>query len=216
MIRSVDFCSQKAAEALPGLPKQPGLAVISIATPGALEPRLASFDHVLMLEFHDVEDDAEPWVVFDASHAKAVVGFVDQLHGIGQPVDVIVHCKAGISRSAAIALFVESVSGCVFARRKFAGFANRLVIRELEALTGKTVSVPRALTRREEFTVRVLRDFEGGLTLVTAESTRTGDMHQIEGPIADESALIGHAIEKVAGFKEPPPASHVQDWDFSL
>jgi hypothetical protein len=115
-----------------------------------------------------------------------------------------------------VALFVESVSQCVFPRRRFAGFANRLVTRTLEAASGKAVPVPRALTRREEFSVRVLRDFEGGLTLVTAESKRNGEVAQVEGPIAEEGALIGRAVEQVAGFKDPPPAGEVQDWDFSL
>lgn len=216
MIRSVDFISQAAAELLPGRPLRSNVAVISIATPGAREPILADFKHLLRMAFHDVEDDAEPWVVFDSQHAKAVIDFVDQLHATDEPMDVIVHCKAGISRSAAVALYIGSVCQCTMARHKFAGFANRLIVRELEAASGKKVLVPRALTRREEFTVRVLRDFEGGLTLVTAESVRNGETHQVEGPIAEEAALIGQAIEQVAGFKEPPPAGQVQDWDFSL
>jgi len=216
MIRSVDFVSQAEAELLPGRPLQTSVAVISIATPGAWEPILADFEHVLRLDFHDVEDDAEPWVVFDSAHSKSVIEFVTMLQAKDKPVDVIVHCKAGISRSAAVALFVETVSQCSFPRKRFAGFANRLVTRTLEAESGKAVAVPRALTRRDEFKVSVLRDFEGGLTLVSAESIRSGETAQIKGPIADEAVLIGQAVEQVAGFKEPPPANQVQDWDDSL
>jgi predicted protein tyrosine phosphatase len=216
LIQSIDFVSQSAAELLPGRPLQTSVAVISISTPGTWEPILADFEHVLKLEFHDVEDYAEPWVVFDRAHAKLVVDFTAMLQAKDEPVDVVVHCKAGISRSAAVALYVEAVSQCAFPRRRFAGFANRLVTRTLEAASGKAVPVPRALTRREEFSVRVLRDFEGGLTLVTAESKRNGEVAQVEGPIAEEGALIGRAVEQVAGFKDPPPAGEVQDWDFSL
>ena len=216
MIRSVDFVSQAEAELLPGRSLQPSVAVISISTPGTWEPILADFEHVLRLHFHDVDDHSDPWVFFDRAHAKSVIDFVAMLQAKDEPVDVVVHCKAGISRSAAVALFVESVSQCVFPRRRFAGFANRLVTRTLEAASGKAVPVPRALTRREEFSVRVLRDYEGGLTLVTVEAVRSGETHQIEGAIADEAALIGRAVEQVAGFKEPPPANQVQDWDFSL
>jgi len=216
VIRSVDFISQAAAELLPGRPLRNDVAVISISTPGAWEPRLADFKHILRMEFHDVEDDEEPWVAFDQQHAKAVIEFVDQLHAADEPMDVIVHCKAGISRSAAVALYIESTSRCEMPRRKFAGFANKLVVRELEALSGRAVAVPRALTRREEFSVRVLRDFDAGLTLVTAESVRNGETFQVEGPISDEASLIGQAIEQVAGFKDPPPANQVQDWDSSL
>ena len=216
MIQSIDFVSQSAAELLPGRPLQTSVAVISISTPGTWEPILADFEHVLKLEFHDVEDYAEPWVVFDRAHAKLVVDFTAMLQAKDEPVDVVVHCKAGISRSAAVALYVETVGQCSFPRKRFAGFANRLVTRALEAASGKAVAVPRALTRREEFSVRVLRDFEGGLTLVTAESKRNGETAHIEGAIADEAVLIGRAVEQVAGFKEPPPANQVQDWDFSL
>lgn len=215
MIRSVDFVSQAEAELLPGRPLQTSVAVISIATPDAWEPILADFAHVLRLEFHDVEDDAKPWVVFDRAHANAIIDFVAMLQAKDEPVDVVVHCKAGISRSAAVSLYVEAVSQCSFPRKRFAGFANRLVTRTLEAASGKAVAVPRALIRREEFTVRVLRDFEGGLTLVTAESKHNGETAQIEGAIADEAILIGRAVEQIAGFKEPPPAGE-QDWDFSL
>lgn len=216
MIRSVDFISQAEAELLPGRPLQTSVAVISIATPGACEPILADFAHVLKMEFHDVEDDIEPWVVFERAHAKAVIDFVAMLQEKDEPVDVVVHCKAGISRSAAVALFVESVSQCAFPRKRFAGFANRLVIRTLEAASEKAVSVPRALTRREEFGVRVLRDFEKGLTRVTVESIRNGETAQVEGLIADEAELIGQAVEQVAGLKDPPPVSQVQDWDDTL
>lgn len=216
MIRSVDFISQAEVELLPGRPLQTSVAVISIATPGTWEPILANFEHVLKLAFHDVEDDAEPWVVFDRAHAKAVIDFVTKMQEKDEPVDVVVHCKAGISRSAAVALYIASVSQCAFPRKRFAGFANRLVVRTLETVSGKAVPVPRALTRREEFGVRVLRDFEKGLTRVTVESIRNGETAQVEGLIADEAVLIGRAVEQVAGFKNPPPVSQVQDWDDTL
>ena len=216
MIRSVDFISQGAAEDMPGLPMQDAVAMISISTPGTWEPHLAPFSEKLVLEFHDVEDHDEPWVVFDNEHAATLVAFVERLLDAEKKWDVVVHCKAGISRSSAVALYIESVSQCEFPRRRFAGFANRLVTKTLEAVSGRSIPVPRALIRREEFSVRVLRDFEGGLTLVTAEAARGGEICQVEGPIANESVLIGQAVEQVAGFKDPPPANQVQDWDFSL
>ncbi len=140
MIRSVDFISQVAAELLPGRPLRSDVAMISILTPGAREPILGDFKHFLRMEFHDVDDDSEPWVVFDAGHAKAVIDFVAQIHASAEPLDVIVHCKAGISRSAAIALYVESVSQCMFLRKEFTFYANRLIIRELEAVSGMQIA----------------------------------------------------------------------------
>jgi predicted phosphodiesterase len=143
MIRSVDFVSQAAAEGLPGLPMQDSVAMISISTPGTWEPDLADFAHVLKLEFHDVEDaDAEPWVVFDRAHAKAVIDFVNKLHDAEEAWDLIVHCKAGISRSAAVALYVADATNCAMPRIRDAWEANRLVLKVLTAESGLEVLLP--------------------------------------------------------------------------
>jgi hypothetical protein len=91
-----------------------------------------------------------------------------------------------------------------------------LVISVLKDASGRQPIPPRALIRRESFSVNVLRDFENGSTLVTAENNRSQERAQIEGPIADEAAIIGQAVVQIAGFQEPPPAHEVQDWDFSL
>ncbi len=133
MIRSVDFVGQGTAE---GTPAQPNVAMISVATPGTWEPILADFEHILRLEFHDVEDDSEPWIPFDSTHAKAVIDFVTQLHSASDPVDLVVHCKAGLSRSPAIALYVATATGCEMPRRRDAMEANLLVLNVLAAATG--------------------------------------------------------------------------------
>ena len=150
MIRSVDFISQAAAEGLPGLPMQDSVAMISISTPGTWEPDLADFAHVLKLEFHDVEDDAEPWVVFDRAHAKSVIDFVAMLQAKVEPVDVVVHCKAGISRSAAVALYVAEASGCEFSRLQEADEANSLVLDVLSKAAGLVLIRPRIRNRIPE------------------------------------------------------------------
>jgi predicted protein tyrosine phosphatase len=134
-IRTVDFVSQGDAE---GMPAQPNVAVISISTPGTWEPMLADFQHILRLEFHDVDDDddAEPWVYFDAEHARQLIDFVERLHSADDSLNLVVHCKAGLSRSPAIAIYVAATTGCEFARRQEAVEANLFVLRVLSAASG--------------------------------------------------------------------------------
>jgi predicted protein tyrosine phosphatase len=133
MIRCVDFVSQGTAE---GMPAEPSVAMISISTPGTWEPMLADFEHILRLEFHDVEDDAEPWVYFDAEHSRQLIDFVERLHSANDSLNLVVHCKAGISRSPAIALYVAAATGCEMPRRQEAGEANLFVLRVLSAASG--------------------------------------------------------------------------------
>ena len=130
---------------------QDSVAMISISTPGTWEPDLATFSHVLKLEFHDVEDgDEEPWVVFDAGHARKVIEIVSRLHGAENAWEVIVHCKAGISRSAAVAIYVAEATGCEFARREEADEANPLVLDVLSKASGLGLIRPRNRNRIPE------------------------------------------------------------------
>jgi 8-oxo-dGTP diphosphatase len=58
---------------------------------------------VLSLRFHDVSDEAsaEPdWVLFDYPHARAIYDFVSEYP---EDMTVVVHCEAGLSRSAGVA-----------------------------------------------------------------------------------------------------------------
>lgn len=147
MIRSVDFVSQSEAELLPVVPLQSDVALISISTPGTWPPILASFLELLSVEFHDVEDYAEPWVVFSNDHAKAIVEFVARIHSAEKEWRCIVHCKAGLSRSAAVAIYVAAAAGCEFARREEADEANLLVLDVLSKASGMMLIRPRNRNR---------------------------------------------------------------------
>ncbi len=142
MILSVDFMSQLEAEMLPGAPLQSDVAMISIATPGAWPPKLKPFLESLPLAFHDVEDHEEPWVVFDDEHARAILEFVARLHGAEKEWRVIVHCKAGISRSAAVAIYVAAATECEIPRRQEAVEANLLVLDVLSRASGLVLIRP--------------------------------------------------------------------------
>ena len=75
--------------------------VISIVSPNEQNPQ---FDCVacLSLKFHDVLERQKGKVAFDSSHANAIVDFVKK----NNKHDVIVHCEAGLSRSAAVVRFL--------------------------------------------------------------------------------------------------------------
>ena len=213
MIRSITFKSQKNAELEPA---RPDLAIVSITTPGAFPADVPKVPHLLRLEFHDVEEGDEPWIWFSDEQADIVVNWLNALHSNADAVDLLVHCKAGISRSAAVALYAHDIANCEFPRRRFAGFANRSMLRKLEQRHGRAIPIPRALIRRENFAVRTFRDFEAGTSLVTVEN-RWGDVETVEVPISQEGEAIGRLCEQVAGMdnKSTPPAHQVQDWDFN-
>lgn len=214
MIRSVDFISRLKAEALP---ERDDLAIISISEP-EVDPAVLELreDMVLRTVFHDVDpgnDTASSWMLFDESHARQVIDFVRRIHDDPKLFDLVIHCKAGISRSAALALFAADDTGCDFPRKPFAGLANKHILSTLQKLTGRALPRPRALPKRESFSVFISRDFETGLATVTVENTRNGESVTVEGPMLDAPALAAEGIERVWGIVEPPPSYHVSDWD---
>jgi predicted protein tyrosine phosphatase len=79
--------------------------VISIREPGSDMPAIPSNDFcrgILRLSFHDRDrPDPPESELFTADHARDIVRFVEDIRGA---VDaLVVHCEAGVSRSAAVA-----------------------------------------------------------------------------------------------------------------
>lgn len=127
MIRSVDFISKYEAQCLA---PSDDVAVISITGALRIPLTLSGFYRVLPLEFQDVRQAGEMWA-FNQKHAAAIIAFVEELHASPKEIDLMVHCKVGVSRSAAVSLYVAGKTGCAFARRDLAGGANRLVLQVL-------------------------------------------------------------------------------------
>ncbi|HRE18631.1 MAG TPA: hypothetical protein PLW86_16450 [Rhodocyclaceae bacterium] len=129
-IREISFISRERAEALPG---SSGMAIISITDPGSAEAALApTFRKVLRQAFFDAipADDYIPMPfpgLFDQGMAQAICAFVDELQADPDPLHCIVHCEYGISRSAAVALFIEAYTGAPLHAREFANNANEWV-----------------------------------------------------------------------------------------
>ncbi len=131
-IKQVYFASRELAESLAG---NPYMAVISITDPGMADAKLDPlFHHVLRLPFYDAEPADEYLAIpglFDHVMARQVGEFVQELHAAPFEISVMVHCEYGVSRSAAVALFVEAFSGAPLKAREFTCEANRWVVDQL-------------------------------------------------------------------------------------
>ncbi|MBS1160379.1 MAG: hypothetical protein H6R15_2798 [Proteobacteria bacterium] len=136
-INRVFFASRELAESLTG---NPYMAVISITDPGTPEANLDPlFRHVLRLSFYDAvpADEYLPAPIpgmFDYLLARQISHFVGELHGAPFEISMLVHCEYGVSRSAAVALFVEALSAAPLTAREFTCDANRWVIDQLSLL----------------------------------------------------------------------------------
>ncbi|WP_371325157.1 hypothetical protein VX159_06480 [Dechloromonas sp. ZY10] len=151
-INHVFYTSRKLAESLAG---NPYMAVISITDPTTPEARLDPlFRHVLRLSFFDAvpADEFMPALpgLFDQMMARRIRDFVDEIHRAPFAMSVMVHCEYGVSRSAAVALFVEAFSGAPLEAREFTYEANPWVIERLQALCPDLdIDIPAATAAHE-------------------------------------------------------------------
>ena len=152
-IKHVLFASRELAESLAG---NPYMAVISITDPGSPAARLDPlFWHVLRLSFFDAvpADEYLPAPMpgmFDHHMAAQISEFVHTLHVAPFEISTMVHCEFGVSRSAAVALFVAALTGAPLAAREFTHDANQWVIDQLQQRhPGLDVDVPSPLVSRE-------------------------------------------------------------------
>ncbi len=151
-ISQVRYTSRQLAESLAG---NPYMAVISITDPSTPPARLdPMFRHVLRLSFFDAvpADEYQPPLpgLFDLHMARAIDNFIRKLQMAPFDMSVMVHCEYGISRSAAVALFVEALTGASLAAREFAYAANQWVIDRLLSLHPQlAVDIPLAGHARE-------------------------------------------------------------------
>ncbi|MFV5214922.1 hypothetical protein ACLIIZ_14480 [Azonexus caeni] len=151
-INRVFYTSRKLAESLSG---NPYMAVISITDPTTPQARLDPlFRHVLRLSFFDAvpADEFMPPLpgLFDRTMARRVDEFVREIHGAPFEMSMMVHCEYGVSRSAAVALFVEAATGAPLEAREFTYEANLWVVDSLQALhPGMEIDIPSPLAARE-------------------------------------------------------------------
>lgn len=130
-ISKVFFASRGLAESLPGCPFT---AVVSITDPGMPDAILAPlFQSILRISFYDAvpADEFLPSPIpgmFDHEMAQTIGDFVEALHNAPEDVSVMVHCEYGVSRSTAVALFIEAHCSAALKAREFAYEANQWVV----------------------------------------------------------------------------------------
>ena len=102
MTADIHFLSREAATLFEPTGEYP--VIISITDPGEQQADLEPgwFD-VLRLEFHDIDGRFGDFRLFSQADAGSVVSFLDKHREADQ---VVVHCRYGQSRSAAVALYV--------------------------------------------------------------------------------------------------------------
>lgn len=83
--------------------------VISIGERGEDIPVFpCTHKRVLRVEFDDIEEDlGPPYHIFDFTHAKRILGWLEECEG----EDILIHCHAGVSRSCAVAMFLNEFKG---------------------------------------------------------------------------------------------------------
>lgn len=113
--------------------KEPSI-IISMGDPGESKPRYA-VDHidVLRLEFDDVDQEmGDEYTLFDYQHARRILDYLKKHEG--KPI--VVHCAAGISRSAAVVKFMVDKLGYTRSERPSntvkEDYYNGWVYRQLE------------------------------------------------------------------------------------
>lgn len=99
-MRKVTFLSQAAIE----LVKEPHY-VISIGDKGFDVNFQASHKDVLKLEFDDIEQHIAGYDLFDYVHGRKIL---DYIKIIPDGELLLIHCQAGISRSAAVAKYLNT------------------------------------------------------------------------------------------------------------
>jgi len=112
----------------------PAIGVISITAPGELAPlNEDAWSSVLRLQFHDLDEwhvgpEYANQIKFNLAHAQAILNW---LTIYGSTVEAVwVHCALGISRSAAVALFIADRYDIPINRARASSY-NKLVYRTL-------------------------------------------------------------------------------------
>jgi predicted protein tyrosine phosphatase len=92
---------------------KPDWVVISLSEWGVEPAKLKEGWHsILRLEFHDIDEPQEPYDLFNEDQARRIIQFVEAHAGNSQ--GILVHCRAGISRSAAVAKWIAEQYGLPF------------------------------------------------------------------------------------------------------
>lgn len=133
MIHSIHFLSQRQAEKIVG---RPDLILVSIRTRHSA-PRLhGAFGGMLPLCFDDYDPDQDgpdsAQDTFSPEQAEELKQWLVPYLRSEEVFTLLVHCHAGVSRSAAVAWWAHQSHGIPLATTFTAGYLNRHVLRTLD------------------------------------------------------------------------------------
>jgi predicted protein tyrosine phosphatase len=152
MICCVDFVSLDVFQAL--TPAQDMLAISIGDQDDAAPANMSGFPAALRLEFLDCDEvDVADYgmpveVLFSTVQLAQLISFVGTYHADPQRYRLVVHCRLGSSRSAAVALVAHHLTLCDFPRHPDAHHANGHVLRLASNAVG-TVTAPRKVAGPE-------------------------------------------------------------------
>lgn len=150
MLIAVDFISRDEFRALKT--PLPDLAAISIGDPAEMPPdALYHYKEKLRMEFLDCDREGlEKWgfpeeALCTPEQVQEIIDFVARLHAQPAPLRLVVHCRMGASRSAAVALLVHSLTQAEFPRHADAHYANTHIVQLAEAALHCRIEIPQKL-----------------------------------------------------------------------
>lgn len=150
MINSIDFWSRRKAE---NFKFSDNHIVISITDPGQSPPAIFTPLNILRIEFFDVKDDIESLKdaegMFNEEHANSIISFLNQYKNSLNLVDLIVHCEAGICRSASIALFAYYYTKAPFNTISKATCTNDYVMGMLSDIAKVDISIAKHASNKD-------------------------------------------------------------------
>lgn len=143
MIESIDFWPRLQAQDYHFTDND---LVISITDPKQDLPNIRHPAKILRLAFYDIEDNiTEPRFAnfrFNETHATDIINYLELHHKEDKKYNLIVHCEAGVSRSAAVALFAHNYTKAHFSNLSKTSHANSYIVGVLSNKSGIDVYIP--------------------------------------------------------------------------
>ena len=101
-MKTIQFVSRTDAEKIQDTE---GKGIVSITTPGDDWPNIRwnAWESFLLLKFHDTDYALEGFVLFGRDQATRIIEWMNENEQIDS---IVVHCDAGVCRSAAVAKFI--------------------------------------------------------------------------------------------------------------
>ena len=73
-----------------------------------------SFDDITLADYETLKIVYPDLILFNRGHAREIIDFIKQVNSETEPSMLVIHCRAGISRSGAVALFAAVKLGIEF------------------------------------------------------------------------------------------------------